>query len=403
MPKPALPCFGVHRDPTRCSNKSRPKSAIRRRHGALAKSFRSQSWYGSKALSGELKRERRIRQIASACSTEREIVHHRDMAAKTSSQVLAWQKAERFLHTALVGEQGRRVTEELSQRVPESAAFHAAREGMALLLRAQIGDLVEKDDQVFKVEARLATIKGQRDRCKAELSDLIVSIRRVLNAIYKAPGLERLGLEGRTGRTVEHLLRQAGRLSAAADKDLTPILGESRFNEGLDPRPQMRRIGQKAKALEALAEQLDEARRDRDEVGVDRNLALDEYKKAHLATTQTFEAWCRLAGEEILAEKVRDARLGRRKRQAPPAEEAQGWQRSGGSQALLEQSVQPNTPLLKNRRPDPWAFDNASKLKEADIGGLLGPQASGGAGFHVAVHRSRRPEEPHPLYHHASG
>ena len=241
------------------------------------------------------------------------------MAAKTSSQVLAWQKAERFLHTALVGEQGHRVTGELSERVPESTAFHAAREGMAMLLRAQIADLVEKDNAVFAADARLMEIKRQRDVAKRELSDLIVSIRQVLKAIYKAPGLERLGLEGRTGRTIEHLLRQAGRLAGAAKKDLTAILGEPRFNEGLDPRPQMERIGEKAETLEALARQLDEARRDRDTAGVDRNLALEAYKKAHLATTQTFEAWCRLAGEDALAEKVRDARVGRRR---PASQEA---------------------------------------------------------------------------------
>ena len=184
---------------------------------------------------------------------------------------------------------------------------------MALLLRAQIADLVEKDDRVFKAAARLKEIKGQRDRCQQELSDLIVSVRQVLKGIYKAPNLERLGLEGRTGRTVEHLLRQAGRLSAAADKDLTPILGEPRFNEGVDPRPQLLRIGRKADALEALARQLDEARRDRDETGVDRNVALAEYKKAHLASTQTFESWCRLAGEDVLSAKVRAAKPGRRK------------------------------------------------------------------------------------------
>ena len=245
------------------------------------------------------------------------------MAAKTSSQVLAWQKAERFLHTALIGEQGHRITSKLSESVPESTAFHAARQGMALLLRAQIQDLVEKDDLVFKAEARQTEIKRRRDVAKHELSDLIVSVRRVLKAIYKNPGLERLGLEGRTGRTVDHLLRQAVRLSAAATKeDLTRILGEPRFNEGLDPRPQMKKIGEKAEALEALANRLDEARRDRDTAGVDRNLALEAYKKAHLATTQTFEAWCRLAGEDALAEKVRLARVGRG-RQRPAVQEAE--------------------------------------------------------------------------------
>ena len=285
------------------------------------------------------------------------------MAAKTSSQVLAWQKAERFLHTALMGEQGRRVTEELSKSVPESTAFHAAREGMALLLRAQIKNLVERDDRVFQVEARLTEIKGQRDRCKAELSDQIVSIRRVLKAIYKAPGLERLGLEGRTGRTVDHLLRQAGRLSDAASKDLTPILGEPRFNEGLDPRPQMVQIGQKAEALEALAQQLDEARRDRDEAGVDRNLALEEYKKAHLATTQTFEAWCRLAGEEALAEKVRDART--RRRSKGPTDEEQGTSESEPSveQTTLTEGVEENILRIFVRDPSVGSNTHSSRAK----------------------------------------
>jgi hypothetical protein len=223
------------------------------------------------------------------------------MRASTSKEINDRQRAGLYLLTALT-KQGPTVAAALRERV--GTDFAAIIVGLARALEAALNRLVAADAALVDERARDASARDGRTTWTAVLHDLLVGLRSLVMGHFVAPDLAGLGFEGRTPQEPVLLGRQADRIGVNLRAGVG--VGKARFKKSRWlPDEYVEEIEEASKELRAARDRVNVERRRTDEAWVARERARDGYDVLHLETARTFESYCRMAGMEELAARVR--------------------------------------------------------------------------------------------------
>ena len=236
------------------------------------------------------------------------------MPARTSKEVTDRQKSCQFLHTALV-HQGIRISDRLLERIrphllegDAEPSFQTANIGLARQLEASMANLVHLDETLYETNARIGELRKERDTTTERLIQQIVHLRQTLQGQYVAPKLERLGLGNKTYRLPVPLIRQANRLVATFQSpEIDQLLGEPFYGQTLAAQELVAELAPLSERLQDLLLQVDQSQRQIDESLVEKQRQLKLHDILFLQSARNFEALCRLAGEQELANRVRPA------------------------------------------------------------------------------------------------
>lgn len=242
------------------------------------------------------------------------------MIARTSKEVTKRQKVCNYLLIALE-DQGPRISDLLLEQArpflqegdaePSAAAMQVS---LSRRLTVHMENLVEADEDLYRANAHLAELYQDRNAAAGRVRQQVIRLRKIVVGQYLAPQLDGLGLGTSTSRSPVVLLRQADRIAAVfGGEQLVPLLGEPMAPEQGVPQSAAVRVGEHAEDLRALLRRIDRALRARDEVLVAKRRHMAAHDLAYVHTARTFEAFCRLAGEGELADRVRRSEARRKK------------------------------------------------------------------------------------------
>ncbi len=256
------------------------------------------------------------------------------MAIKISKQITDRQKAFVYLHSLLLL-QGPPLARALAALVPaaegEKAAPPEERGFLPTILafggalRASLARLVEADEAHHAAKAAGQALIERRNSLCRGLTRRIVALRRTVIGQHENPDLGRLGMAGETAREPVPVLRQADRVAAILERgDLDALLGPPIFDDApFEPRGRGQQLQAVAEELRGVLDEIGVARRRTEDALLEKRQALKAYDQLATCVTRTFENWCRLAGRDDLADRirpgVRDSRAGSDPSDAPVA------------------------------------------------------------------------------------
>lgn len=234
------------------------------------------------------------------------------MPAKMSTGVSQRQRSCMFVLTALY-RQGGEIAEKLHATTEphlrpgdQAPEFLATVVALGRRLETALERLLVEDDNVYDASARLGRRYKEQQAVMSTVGQMVSRLRRGLLSQFKKPRLDGLGIEARNPRQPVMMLRLAERMLKSFERDdLEERLGEPFFAQAFDPRAQAAEIAPAVDELRRALRRIDEARRDLDRAVTAKKRVQKEYDVLFLHTARTFETFCRLAGENELADRVR--------------------------------------------------------------------------------------------------
>ncbi len=249
------------------------------------------------------------------------------MRAKTSKQSSDREKACRFVLSALFlhGQEIGRLLVDLfapnrREGDPEPSFFGTV-VAIGRKLKHAIDEVVAADGRLFAANSALDQERLVRVEKANRLSRLIIGLRGACNALFVDLSVQQLGFDARTAQDPVPLLIQADRV--VENLESGQVEAEYLFeDDDFDPQRYAAQVRQGAGDLRGCLDQVADLKRHADQALLDKRALTKEYDDLFLHGARTFESFCRLAGENDLADRVRPS-LARPGRTVVPPDESE--------------------------------------------------------------------------------
>jgi hypothetical protein len=192
----------------------------------------------------------------------------------------------------------------LTARLRDGARFDISPLLDLLVLAVQdaINALSVADAENEREQGEDAQDREARDATNAALVAQLVELGDILTTLYGAAARRAVGLQGTTPRDPQAALEASKRvLGALPGLKLTPRVKGMTF----DPTPYQESIQAGTQQLDAALVALSKNLRETDQTQVAKDAAMNHYHKTYLKVATLFEAFCRVADLDALADSVR--------------------------------------------------------------------------------------------------
>lgn len=236
------------------------------------------------------------------------------MPAKLSKEVTDRMRDCRYVLSAFDTE-GARIAEKLSpstqsnlEATDEEAGYSSVLGDLRHNMSTALDGLVGADGDVSAAAAWESSLRAEHRDKSEQQGFWIVGLRRTVIGQFVAPDLENLGLQAVDVRDSITVARRSQLIGDRFEApNLGKLLGESRFEEPTDLSPYVGQIQDASEKLLILNAQINEAARRTTRARLEKTKRMKEYDRLYLRSTRIFEDFCRLAGEDDLADRIRTA------------------------------------------------------------------------------------------------
>lgn len=173
-------------------------------------------------------------------------------------------------------------------------------------LRAALDRLVSADLALYAALTFEAGLRRQRGLTIDDLGFQLVGMRRTVIGQYVEPDLDGLGLQPVDARDTITVVRRVELLDERfGDPNLDRMLGKARFGEPQDVRALVGQMKATNEEVNALDEQINEAKRKVELARAEKQKAMEDYDQIYLPSVRIFEDFCRYVGRRDLADRIR--------------------------------------------------------------------------------------------------
>ena len=272
------------------------------------------------------------------------------MPAKTSKETSDREKACRFLIAAFF-QHGLRIGQKIvallephleeGDPVPD---FYATVVALGRALGNLIRKVVAADNVLFTANAALDAARQSRSDQTSELSRLIIGLRGACNALFVDLPVQQLGFDQRTAQDPVPLLIQADRVVESLREGSTSQAQHLFKGDDFDPIKYADQVEQAAGQLRQSLDEVADTDRLAQKVMLEKRRVTEEYDDLFLHGARTFESYCRMVGDDELADRIRPSESRRGRTVVPPG---------GGSEPPPDPEPEPEPDPEPDPEPGP--------------------------------------------------
>jgi hypothetical protein len=175
---------------------------------------------------------------------------------------------------------------------------------LALVVQDAIAALIAADADNEREHTEDSQDRAERDAATSQLVSLLVELGEALSTLYGRDARRAVGLQGDTPRDPQTAQEVATRAVAALPGlRFTPRVKGATF----DPTAYADDLRAGAQRVEAALGALSLNVRETDQTQIKKDAAMSHYHKAYLKVATLFEAFCRVADLDELADRVRQS------------------------------------------------------------------------------------------------
>jgi len=188
----------------------------------------------------------------------------------------------------------------------EPPGFAGVINALGQTLRAALNRLVSADLALYAALTFEAGLRKQRGLKIDDLAFQLVGMRRTIIGQYVEPDLDGLGLQPVDARDTITVVRRVELLDERfQDPNLDSFLGKARFDRPQNARALVGQMKETHGEVDALDEQINEAKRKVEIARAEKQSAMDDYDQTYLPSVRIFEDFCRYVGRRDLADRIR--------------------------------------------------------------------------------------------------
>ncbi len=170
------------------------------------------------------------------------------------------------------------------------------------VVQADIDALVLADAELARQHTKDSNIRNERDAANEAIVAALVEFGEVIDGLYGRSARPKVGLANKVSRDPVVVQEQARRVAQTVlDIDLTPRVK----NLQVDLKPYSQSFNSLADSLGNALESLASNLRATDKAQVLKDSAMAHFQKSYLKVATLFEAFCRVADLDDLADRVR--------------------------------------------------------------------------------------------------